>query len=147
MLDNLNKIFDRAINLDDSVAFRLAVTDHIKDLIIHLNTVIQLGEFGTDSEDDSVGDYKNFTVELRTLAGLQVDHVDFKVTGDYWKSWKVEVVGDAIEISVNKSRFDELVNKLKFSDKHVGLNDENIALIAKFMLPTYRQYAIDRILK
>ena len=48
MFDDLKKTLNRAINLDDSEAFRFAVNDDVKKLIVHLNTVIQLGEFGNN---------------------------------------------------------------------------------------------------
>ena len=147
MLEGLFKIFDNAKNLNEQEAFRLAVDEDIKKLIIHLNTVIQLGEHGIDSEEDSLGDYRPFTVDVRSSLGLQTSHVDFKVTGDYWGSWTVNVVGDEIQISVDKERFDELTDDLNFSDTHVGLTDENINKLAERMLPKYREYAINRIFR
>lgn len=147
MFDNLYRIFNNVKNLSSSEAFRFAVNEDIEKFIIHINTVIQLGDLGIDSDSESLGDYAPFTVELRSLAGLQVDHVDFKVTGDYWRSWTVNVVGDYIEINVNKERFNELVNELKFSEKHVGLTDENISILADKMLPRYIKYVTDKISK
>ena len=68
-------------------------------------------------------------------------HIDFKVTGDYWNSWTVDVNGDDILINVNKERFDELVNELGFSPDHVGLTDENLTILAEKMRPKYIEYA------
>ena len=144
MFDEIYKILNNAINLNEQQAFKFAVDDEVKKLIVHLNTVIQLGNSGIDSEVDSLGSYSPFTVDLRSSLGLQVNHVDFKVTGEYWGSWKVDVVGNDILINVNKSRFDELVLDLKFSDTHVGLTEENISILTTRMLPKYRQFALDK---
>lgn len=145
MFNNLYNIFDNAARLDESEAFRLAVNDEVKKLIVHLNTVIQLGESGIDSEGDNLGVYAPFTIQERSDLGLQVNHVDFKVTGDYWGSWSVEVKGDEIIISVNTERFNELTQDLNFSKTHVGLTDENIAILAAKMLITYQDYARNKL--
>lgn len=145
MFENVKKIFDNAIKLDELEAFKRAVDNEIKELIIQMNTKEQLGELGIDSLGRDLGEYADFTIEERTKKGLQVGHIDFKVTGDYWRSWEVKVVGDVIEISVDKFRFDELVYDLRFSEKHVGLTDENLTELAGEMLKRYRDYVIDKL--
>lgn len=147
MFEDVFKILDNAINLDEKAAFRFAVTDEIKELIIHLNTEIQLGTFGIDSEDDDLGDYSPFTIQKRVEKGLQTGHIDFNFTGEYWNSWRVKLVGDVIEIDVNDARFKELVEELNFSETHVGLTEENIDKIAREMVFFYRKFALDNILK
>jgi hypothetical protein len=146
MFEDVYNMLNRAKNLSEIDAFRFAVNEDAKKLIIHLNTVIQLGEHGIDSDETSLGSYAPFTVNERSALGLQTGHIDFKVTGEYWGSWSVTVVGDNIEINVNKERFDELVNELNFSGEHVGLTEENITILANRMLPRYREYAIKNIL-
>jgi hypothetical protein len=146
MFENVYKILNRSKKLSESDAFRFAVNEDVKKLIIHLNTVIQLGEEGIDGEGNKLRSYSSWTVLIRHEMGLQTDHVDFKVTGEYWGSWKVNVVGDNIEITVDSARFDELVNELNFSGEHVGLTEENISILANRMLPRYREYVIKKIL-
>jgi hypothetical protein len=131
-------VINNAKALNEDEIFIEAVNDEVKNLIKQLNTVDQLGEFGIDSEGDSLGEYAPFTVERRSELGLQVDHIDFKITGDYWGSWRVEVKGDVIEIFVNKERYDELVDDLSFSDTHVGLTDDNIAILSAMMAENYK---------
>lgn len=147
MFDNVYKIINNAKSLNSSDAFRFAVNKEVKQLIIDLNTIIQLGSEGIDSEGNKLRSYSEWTVLIRNEMGLQTDHVDFKVTGEYWNSWKVNVVGDNIEITVDSDRFNELVNELNFSGEHVGLTDENIEILSDMMLPAYRQYVIDKMLK
>mgnify|MGYP003658819201 CR=1 FL=1 len=126
MFENVYKILNNAATLNEDEAFRL--------------------EFGIDSDSDSLGEYAAFTVNARSSLGLQTGHVDFKVTGDYWNSWTVNLVGDVIEINVNNERFNELVNELSFSDTHVGLTEENINILAEKMLVNYREYIINKML-
>lgn len=111
-----------------------------KKLIIMLNTREQLGEEGIDSLGDTLGEYAPFTVEMRSALGLQVDHIDFKVTGDYWASWKVKVKQDSFIIEVDRERFDELVNELRFSEDHVGLTDENTSKLTALLLLNYQHF-------
>ena len=145
MFEDIKEILKKAKRLDDKKAFRFAVTDKVKDLIIELNTENQLGEKGVDSDGVDLGDYAPFTIDERLKLGLQVDHIDFKVTGKYWKSWKVKVVKDEIIISVNQNRYDELVNELRFSDEHVGLTDENLGKVSDEMVENYIEFTLKNV--
>jgi len=124
----------------------LSVTEDVKKTIINLNTVVQLGKQGIDKDGDSLGTYAPFTVQERSKLGLQTNHIDFKVTGEYWKSWSVNVKGNVIEINVDKERFNDLVIDLKFDAGHVGLTDENIAIISEKMLVNYQKYVRRKII-
>lgn len=136
----IRKILTKAQSLDEREAFVFAVDVKVKDQVIKLNTVDQLGRFGVDSENSSLGDYADFTIEQRSALGLQTDHVDFKVTGNYWASWNITVNGEAMTINVDRNRFDELINDLKFSEDHVGLTPENLSKITEMLLINYRSY-------
>lgn len=140
MFECIYKILDNAQRLNDREAFKEAIDTEVKELIIKLNTSEQLGKKGIDSEGDSLGEYAPFTVVERSSLGLQTDHIDFKVTGDYWKSWEVKESGGEILISVDSSVFNELVNDLKFSATHVGLTEENLAILADLILTRYLRY-------
>ena len=147
MFENIYKLLNNARSLSSQEAFEKSVDQEIKNSIVHLNTVKQLGENGIDSDSDSLGNYAPFTINERSSLGLQVGHVDFKVTGEYWKSWSVEVVGSDIEISVDNDRYNELVGDLRFSDTHVGLTDDNLSILSKEMLFKYQDYARNKIFK
>lgn len=140
MLTQVHNILDKAIRLNEGKAFVFAVNPRVKQLIIDLNTDDQLGKEGIDALSDSLGEYAPFTVVERENAGLQTDHIDFNFTGDYWKSWKINVNQKAIEISVDNARFDELVNDLGFAPEHVGLTNENLNKLTAVMLIEYQKF-------
>jgi len=125
MIPRVSKILKRAQNLDKNLIWIESMNEQVQDEIIRLNTEDQLGDKGIDSLDQSLGDYAPFTVRVRSSLGLQTDHIDFKVTGEYWESWDTEVRRDVLVITVNESRYDELVNDLGFSPDHVGLTIAN----------------------
>lgn len=125
MLGRVNKILNKAQNLDHNLTWFEAMDEQVQDEIIRLNTEDQLGDKGIDALDQSLGEYAPFTVRVRSSLGLQTGHIDFKVTGDYWESWNTQVRRDVIVITVNDERYNELVNDLDFSPDHVGLTTEN----------------------
>lgn len=137
MFDQVYEIMDKAVALDEREAFLFVIDSKTRRLIVDLNTTFQLGEDGIDSLGDDLGEYADFTIMKRSELGLQTDHIDFKVTGDYWASWKVSVNGDFIEILVDQQRFDELVNDLGFAEEHVGLTPESLDILTRALLPKY----------
>jgi len=140
MFEEVYDILDKAIALDESEAFVFVMDAESKELVVDLNTRLQLGRDGVDSLDADLGEYADFTIVKRSELGLQTDHIDFKVTGDYWASWKVLVSGEYFEILVDQQRFDELVNDLGFAREHVGLNAESLSILTKKLLPKYQNY-------
>lgn len=141
MFEDVKSLINNAAKLSERQAFIESVDSSVKQLIIDLNTKEQLGEFGIDADGNSLGEYAPFTVQVRSELGLQTDHVDFKVTGDYWKSWNVAVNGDEINITVDNLLFTELVQDLGFSAEHVGLTAENMDKLTQALLIRYNRYA------
>ncbi len=131
MFDVIYDLLDKIEALDENAAWFFVMDRDTKREIIRLNTNEQLGRYGIDSDEDSLGNYAPFTVQERTAMGLQTSHVDFKVTGDYWKSWRVRVTDKAWIIEVDPQRFDELVNELRFAPEHVGLTEENETIVSQ----------------
>lgn len=144
MFDNIHHILDTILALDEDAAWRFSVDRNVKRMIIKLNTVEQLGKEGIDSMGDSLGTYAPFTihdpVKGRIAKGYQVNHIDFKQTGEYWKSWEVRVTNDEIEIEVDPVRFNELVNDLRFDPDHVGLTQDHWNIIIDMILDNHLTY-------
>ena len=140
MFEEVYNILNKAIALDESDAFVFVIDATTRSLIIDLNTEFQLGEEGIDSIGDDLGEYANFTIVKRSELGLQTDHIDFKVTGEYWASWRVTVNGEFFEILVDQERFDELVNDLGFAEEHVGLTNDSLDVLTRFLIPKYQNY-------
>lgn len=144
--EGIHDMLDRAIRIGDRAWFN-AIDRKTKQLIIDLNTKEQLGEQGIDSKESSLGQYRPFTVEFRLSKGLQVGHIDFKVTGEYWGSWEIEVTKNALLINVDENRFSELVNDLGFSEDHVGLTPKNLAMVRTLIRDNYISYAKKQLLR
>lgn len=138
--DALHEVLDRAKKISETKAWFYAFDLKTKQYVITLNTHEQLGDEGIDAKGRSLGDYAPFTVEFRKSKGLQVDHIDFKVTGQYWASWKVEVKRDSFEITVDEDRFNELVQELRFSPDHVGLTPESMEKLIGVIRNKYIEY-------
>lgn len=142
----IHRVLDKAMRLSDSAWFN-SVDAKTRQLIIDLNTKDQLGQQGIDSKDNSLGEYAPLSVEIRLGLGLQVGHIDFKITGEYWGSWEVEVTKNAIIINVDENRFSELVNDLNFSEDHVGLTKRNMAIVTALIRENYINYVKRQLLR
>ena len=142
----VHEVLDKAKRLNESLAWIFSVDKGVQELIIKLNTEDQLGREGIDSLENSLGEYADFTVQMRSEQGLQVDHVDFKVTGEYWDSWRVTVTNKELIIKVDENRFNELVNELRFSEDHVGLTQANMSYVVDMIRENYIQYVRQQIL-
>lgn len=146
MFESIYKVLNNAKKITDSKAWKHSIDNQTKQFIISLNTHEQLGDEGVDSDGKSLGDYAPFTVNFRRSKGLQVDHIDFKVTGKYWASWRVIVKSDYFIIETDRDRFDELVNLLRFSPDHVGLTDENLQRLGEWLKNKYIDYVKEQLL-
>lgn len=138
--ESIHTMLNKARKLSEVKAWKSALDRQTQQFIISLNTNEQLGEDGIDSKGRSLGDYAPFTVNFRRSKGLQVDHIDFKVTGDYWASWRITVKNDHFLIDVDQARFTELVNLLRFSDEHVGLTEESIGRLQIMLREKYYEF-------
>ena len=137
----VDRTLAKAKRLNETAAWRFAIDKDVRDMIIKLNTKAQLGEEGIDAFEQTLGEYAAFTIDERLSKGLQVDHVDFKVTGQYWDSWTITVNNDAILIDVDSDRYNELVEELRFSAEHVGLTPDNLGVIIQMALDRYIIFA------
>jgi len=136
----IHNLLDSARKLSEIRAWRFATDRTTLQFIISMNTNEQLGEDGIDSTGASLGDYAPMTVQFRRSKGLQVGHIDFKVTGQYWSSWKVRATSSELIITVDQDRFQELTQLLRFSEEHVGLTDENMDRLAEMIKRKYIEY-------
>jgi len=140
VLDRLLMGLDLLIALDtNAILDDILNSREIKKLIIKLNTKVQLGDEGIDSQGKSLGEYAPFTIVKREDEGLQVRFIDFNFTGKYWKSWKVSAKNGIIKIETDPARFDDLVNDLKFSEDHVGLTKKHLQEVIDAVIKKYQK--------
>ncbi len=139
MLESVKDILNKAINLDEVKAWYFAIDIDLQNNIIKLNTIDQLFNDGIDSLGDSLGEYSPFTVELKKAKGQPTDRITLKDTGDFYKTFKVEVKDDSFFINANPIKDD---NNLfdDFGSEIVGLTEDNQKKISKTILDNTIKY-------
>lgn len=139
MLESVKDILNKAINLDEVKAWYFAIDIDLQNNIIKLNTIDQLFNDGIDSLGDSLGEYSPFTVELKKAKGQPTNRITLKDTGDFYKTFKVEVKDDSFFINANPIKDD---NNLfdDFGSEIVGLTEDNQKKISKTILDNTIKY-------
>ena len=139
MLESVKDILNKAINLDEVKAWYFAIDIDLQNNIIKLNTIDQLFNEGIDSLGDSLGEYSPFTVELKKAKGQPTNRITLKDTGDFYKTFKVEVKDDSFFINANPIKED---NNLfdDFGSEIVGLTEDNQKKISKTILDNTIKY-------
>ena len=139
MFSTVFKILDSAINLDEVKAWYFAIDIDLQNNIIKLNTIDQLFNEGVDSLGDSLGEYSPFTVELKKIKGQPTDRITLKDTGDFYRTFKVEVKDDSFFINANPIKDDSNLFD-DFGSEIVGLTEENQIKVSKTILDNTIKY-------
>lgn len=139
MLESVKDILDKAINLDGVKAWYFAIDIDLQNNIIKLNTIDQLFNDGIDSLGDSLGEYSPFTVELKKAKGQPTNRITLKDTGDFYKTFKVEVKDDSFFINANPIKDDSNLFD-DFGSEIVGLTEDNQKKISKTILDNTIKY-------
>lgn len=139
MLESVKDILNKAINLDEVKAWYFAIDIDLQNNIIKLNTIDQLFNDGIDSLGDSLGEYSPFTVELKKAKGQPTNRITLKDTGDFYKTFKVEVKDDSFFINANPIKDDSNLFD-DFGSEIVGLTEENQKKISKTILDNTIKY-------
>ena len=139
MLESVKDILNKAINLDEVKAWYFAIDIDLQNNIIKLNTIDQLFNEGIDSLGDSLGEYSPFTVELKQAKGQPTDRITLKDTGDFYKTFKVEVKDDSFLINANPIKEDTNLFD-DFGSEIVGLTEDNQKKISKTILDNTIKY-------
>ncbi len=139
MLESVKDILNKAINLDEVKAWYFAIDIDMQNNIIKLNTIDQLFNDGIDSLGDSLGEYSPFTVELKKAKGQPTNRITLKDTGDFYKTFKVEVKDDSFFINANPIKDDSNLFD-DFGSEIVGLTEDNQKKISKTILDNTIKY-------
>jgi pectin methylesterase-like acyl-CoA thioesterase len=130
----VHKKLDAAMKLDENKAWFFAIDNGVKEEIVQLNTIDQLFDKGIDSLNKSLGKYANTTIELyKKPKGQKYSNITLKDTGDFYRSFKVEVTKDSIKINANPIKED---NNLfdDFGAEIVGLTTQNRMRVSEMIL-------------
>lgn len=116
----------------NQLIFEINTREDSEDLIIYLNTEDQLFKNSEDAEGNFLGDYSDFTAELKKGKGQPFKSITLKDSGTFYNSFEVKATkkGDIIITADTIKNGDDLEDR--FGNKLVGLNEENISI--------YREY-------
>ena len=114
-------------------------TIDFQDEVIRLVTEVQLEEQGVDGKGRSLGEYADFTKNIRSALGLRIDHVTLKLTGEYYESHSVKGVSGGFVI-ISDSVKDAVTDLADvYGEDIVGLNENSIAELSVFLIDEVRE--------
>jgi hypothetical protein len=157
MFEDLKRIASNASTLQPFEIYALSIDSKAKELIIQLNTegkpTSQLFTKHIDSLEQPLysqlhqrGVYSPTTEVLsqgRKKAGTPYT---LKDTGDFYKSWKVKVVSDGIEIDADPVK--ETTNLFaEYGIDILGLTEGNIGILNESIIDDFRSNTIKEILE
>lgn len=127
--------------LSDVVAWYTVMdTKEMKDFIIRTLSRDQWFDKGVDADGNVIGYYSYMTEIISGGAKQQGDHYTLLDTGDLVESMYAMVFANEIVIMADTAKIE---SQDWFSDKILGLTDENIEKIRKKALPKFREYVRD----
>ena len=141
---DIYKTISKYAKLDfGDVIFVVLNQDNIKELIIELQQE-RLYERGTDSNGASLGDYSDYTVEIKREKGQRYDHITLRDTGEFYESFTVTVVKDGIVLDANPNK----ENTNLFSEYGIdilGLDDFSFNIVKDQILVEMYQYIVNKL--
>lgn len=147
MLGRVNKILNRAQNIDPDKVWIFAIDEQVQDEIVRLNTQDQLFDKGIDSLNDTLGDYSPITVTIKRRKGQKTSNITLKDTGEFYDSFDVVVKRDGLEITADTMKEDNDLAEM-FGIDILGLTDDSLdKLIREYILFNYRDYIITELLR
>lgn len=101
----------------------LEALEDSKEVAFDLNTEDQLFDRGVDSNDQSLGSYAPLSVTLRSEAGLPVDRITLKITGDFYDGWEADFSSFPIAFTSRDEKTSEIL--FQFTSDIFGLTKRN----------------------
>lgn len=140
----------KQIVTNDALRFALN-QDEVKELIIELNTDVQMFEDGIDSKGVDFRDiygsgYAESTIRDKKLSGLPFTHITLFDSGDFYKTFKVKVNANDFEIIANTLKEGQDLQD-RFGSNIVGLTDDSINILIDDLTPLLRGFIINVLFK
>ena len=141
-MNRLMQIADNIKRLTPGRLFVLTFKDQInKDIIIQLNQEFQL-QLGVLADNTQLPFYSEVS---QSVYGKPNSRWTLKDTGEFYESFKVISVSQSgLVIDADDQKEDK---RLSEYGAILGLNDENMARLKDFVIPTIRKYLKELILK
>ncbi len=137
---NIIQLCDNALTITESGAWKFSMSrNDVQNEIIRLNQE-QLFEYGIDSNNRSLGDYRPFTIERKQKKEQRIDHVTLKDTGHFYASMKVMYDDETFEVTADDwSRYDRPLFEV-YGEDVVGLTPFNLDRIKRYIIQYYYDY-------
>jgi len=123
-MDAITEYLNRLIKLEQNSFKLIFDAREVKDEIIRLVTVEQLYERGVDGNGESLGEYSEFTKQIKQLEGQRFDHITLNDTGEFYESFEVIVDQDSFTITANDNKGDKRLFDV-YGEDVAGLTDES----------------------
>ena len=137
---SLHKLLDKAINLNEDIAWIFSVDNGVQKKIIEFNTIDQLFNEGIDALGNSLGDYSQVSVEV---FGKRAGHIQLNDTSEFYDSFVVLVLKDKLIIRANTIKqglngTTDLTDR--FGDEIIGLTKDNIDKVSILVMENIIKY-------
>ncbi len=115
----------------------------IQAQILDLNTQSQLYEKGVDAKGISLGSYSKFTVRYKTLIAPRIgndsraDHLTYKDTGEFYKSFRFDNQKTQFKISANTIK-DGGIDLLTREPDLLGLTSDSLNEVKEMVIGPLR---------
>ena len=144
-MEKLEEYLKKIVSLNQDVLLKGVYSKpKVEQFIVSLNTegqkTSQLYNLGEDSEGQSLGDYTDYSIQLKLngFGDSRIDHITLKDSGDFYESFEIKVLKDGFRIVANPIKDGDNLED-RFGKDIVGLNENNKKILAKFILPFYQE--------
>ena len=90
---------------------------------------------GEDSEGESLGEYSPFTVELKKQKGQPFDRITLFDSGDFYRSFKLFIGSNYIEIQSDPVKEDGTDLLVEFGEDVLGLQEDQLDKLRDMLIP------------
>jgi hypothetical protein len=147
----LTDFVNNTLDLEEAkVFFHVFSEKDVQEYIIFLNTNIQLHNYGIDATGttlDSIGgSYAPYTIRQKKRKGDEYKHVTLKDTGEFYKSFSVDVFRDEFVIDAYYIKEGTDLRD-RWGDDLAGLTPLSVEKLKGFILPKVREIVLNWILK
>lgn len=140
-VEALKNVINNFVSLREEVIIsNVYKLNEVKDYIVELNTegqpTSQLYEQGVNSDGQQLGNYTSRSIFLK-LTGTgdkKIDHITLKDTGEFYRSFKVEVMKNGFEIIANPLKPDNDLTD-RFGKEIIGLSEQNKEILSNYLQP------------
>jgi hypothetical protein len=120
---------------------------NLKKVILDLNRIEQLFNYGEDSLGKSLGEYSAKTIEGtpqyrgKIEKGQPTDRITLKDTGDFYNSFDIKIIEDGFEIIAGENIWYAEDLFYDFGEEILGLNPDNLEEAIQYI----RGYIVSKI--